>query len=93
MVPGSQKRDAPVAAYLERSQLERAGSSLSVGLKPQVLTPHSSPFLTNKEGKTATPMPDHVRTLIGDKFDLQPRGEIEVKGKGNMSTYFLTGVK
>jgi class 3 adenylate cyclase len=35
---------------------------------------------------------DQVRELIGDKFDMQPRGEIEVKGKGNMSTYFLTGV-
>jgi class 3 adenylate cyclase/NAD(P)-dependent dehydrogenase (short-subunit alcohol dehydrogenase family) len=36
---------------------------------------------------------DEVRELIDDKFDLEPRGEIEVKGKGNMSTYFLIGVK
>ncbi|MGD2042712.1 MAG: SDR family NAD(P)-dependent oxidoreductase [Acidimicrobiia bacterium] len=36
---------------------------------------------------------EEVRSLLGDKFQLEHRGEIEIKGKGNMSTYFLTGVR
>eukprot|EP00164_Ancoracysta_twista_P007814 GFYU01011171.1.p1 GENE.GFYU01011171.1~~GFYU01011171.1.p1 ORF type:complete len:586 (-),score=123.84 GFYU01011171.1:176-1933(-) len=31
--------------------------------------------------------------LLKDKFDLEPRGEIDVKGKGKMNTYFLIGRK
>jgi len=30
-----------------------------------------------------------TRALLGDKFCFEPRGEIEVKGKGLMETYFL----
>ena len=36
---------------------------------------------------------DQVRAAIDQSFFLEPRGEIEVKGKGSMATYFLTGVK
>jgi class 3 adenylate cyclase len=31
--------------------------------------------------------------LIRDKFELEPRGQIEVKGKGKMTTHFLIGRK
>ena len=31
------------------------------------------------------------RDALGDSFAFEPRGEIEVKGKGTMSTYFLVG--
>ena len=30
---------------------------------------------------------------LQDKYLLQSRGKIEVKGKGEMNTYFLTGIK
>jgi guanylate cyclase len=32
-----------------------------------------------------------TRTLLGDEFVCRPRGSIEVKGKGQMATWFLTG--
>jgi hypothetical protein len=30
-----------------------------------------------------------TRALLGDRFDFEPRGVIEVKGKGVMETFFL----
>lgn len=30
-----------------------------------------------------------TRALLGDRFDFEPRGVIEVKGKGGMETFFL----
>ncbi len=30
--------------------------------------------------------------LLGDEFEIEPRGDVEVKGKGVISTWFLTGV-
>jgi class 3 adenylate cyclase/NAD(P)-dependent dehydrogenase (short-subunit alcohol dehydrogenase family) len=36
---------------------------------------------------------DEVRLALDNSFEFEPRGEIEIKGKGTMSTYFLTGVK
>jgi len=30
-----------------------------------------------------------TRQLLGDRFDFEPRGVIEVKGKGTMATFFL----
>ena len=44
-------------------------------------------------------VPDRIQVtastyeLLKDKYILQPRGEIEVKGKGKMPTYFLVGRK
>ena len=32
-----------------------------------------------------------TRDALGDHFKLEPRGLIEVKGKGMMETYFLNG--
>ena len=32
-----------------------------------------------------------TRDLIADSFRIEPRGEVEVKGKGPMMTYFLVG--
>jgi len=34
-----------------------------------------------------------VRTLLSHRYEFQPRGEVEVKGKGIMPTYFLMGAK
>ena len=34
-----------------------------------------------------------VRDRLGEHYTFQPRGEIQVKGKGNMMTYLLTGKK
>ena len=34
---------------------------------------------------------EEARRLMGDKFKFEPRGTIEIKGKGKMETYFLTG--
>jgi adenylate cyclase len=36
---------------------------------------------------------DATRRLVEDSFDLVPRGEITVKGKGLMETYFVLGRK
>lgn len=36
---------------------------------------------------------DQVHAAITGGFEFEPRGEIDIKGKGTMSTYFLTGVK
>ena len=36
---------------------------------------------------------DQFRTLLDNSFQFEPRGEIEIKGKGKMPTFFLTGVK
>ena len=36
---------------------------------------------------------DQVRALLDNSFEFEPRGEIEIKGKGTMPTFFLTGVK
>jgi adenylate cyclase len=30
-----------------------------------------------------------TRTLLGDRFRFEPRGRLEVKGKGAMETFFL----
>jgi class 3 adenylate cyclase/NAD(P)-dependent dehydrogenase (short-subunit alcohol dehydrogenase family) len=34
-----------------------------------------------------------VQALLADDFVFNPRGEVEVKGKGRMNTYFLTGAR
>jgi len=34
-----------------------------------------------------------VRTLLQHRYAFEPRGEVEVKGKGPMPTYFLVGAK
>lgn len=36
---------------------------------------------------------DQVRTVLDNSFEFEPRGDIEVKGKGTMPTFFLTGAK
>jgi class 3 adenylate cyclase len=36
---------------------------------------------------------DAVRTLLNHRYEFQPRGEVEIKGKGTMPTYFLVGAK
>lgn len=36
---------------------------------------------------------DQVHAAINEGFEFEPRGDIDVKGKGTMSTYFLTGLK
>ncbi len=33
---------------------------------------------------------DVFRSLVEDQFEFEPRGEIDIKGKGKMTTYFLT---
>lgn len=39
----------------------------------------------------AIQLSEATRTLLGDQFILEPRGEIDVKGKGRMSVWLLTG--
>jgi class 3 adenylate cyclase len=34
-----------------------------------------------------------VQTRLAASFDFEPRGPMDIKGKGQMSTYFLTGVR
>ena len=36
---------------------------------------------------------DAVRPLLDHRYRFQPRGEVEIKGKGSMPTYFLVGAK
>jgi class 3 adenylate cyclase/NAD(P)-dependent dehydrogenase (short-subunit alcohol dehydrogenase family) len=36
---------------------------------------------------------ERVYQRLNDRFDFTPRGEIDIKGKGSMSTYFLTGAR
>ena len=36
-------------------------------------------------------VPEHVAVALRDSYNFEPRGEIEVKGKSRMKTYFLTG--
>jgi adenylate cyclase len=32
-----------------------------------------------------------TRAMLGDEWEVESRGEIEIRGKGRMQTYFLTG--
>jgi class 3 adenylate cyclase len=34
---------------------------------------------------------DDTRQLLKDMYELRPRGEIQIKGKGPMTTWFLVG--
>lgn len=34
---------------------------------------------------------DRYRRLLGDRYEFEPRGEVDVRGKGPMTTWFLTG--
>src|SRR5439155_4428974 len=34
---------------------------------------------------------ERTKELLCDRYTFEPRGRIEVKGKGEMATYFLTG--
>ena len=34
-----------------------------------------------------------TRALLGDDYEVEPRGEMEIKGKGLMETFFLVGKK
>jgi class 3 adenylate cyclase len=36
---------------------------------------------------------ERVYRRLSDRFNFTPRGEIDIKGKGSMSTYFLTGAR
>lgn len=36
---------------------------------------------------------EQMHSVVGDQFDFEPRGEIEVKGKGKMSTWILKSRK
>ena len=36
---------------------------------------------------------ERLYKLLGDHFTFEPRGEIEIKGKGSMPTYFLIGTR
>ena len=36
---------------------------------------------------------DAVRRLLEHRYEFEPRGEVEIKGKGLMPTYFLIGAK
>lgn len=46
---------------------------------------------TGEPGRIQVSEAAHAR--LADEFDLEPRGEIEVKGKGRMKTWFLNGPK
>ena len=34
---------------------------------------------------------DAVRSRLGDAYRFEPRGEVDIRGKGRMPTWFLTG--
>jgi hypothetical protein len=34
-----------------------------------------------------------VRSLLEHRYEFEPRGDVEVKGKGLMPTFFLMGAK
>jgi len=36
---------------------------------------------------------EEVQTRLAESFDFEPRGLVDIKGKGPMSTYFLTGTR
>jgi class 3 adenylate cyclase len=36
---------------------------------------------------------DYTRQLLGEEFECELRGEIELKGRGKMTTWFLKGKK
>ena len=36
---------------------------------------------------------ERLYRLLGERFTFVPRGEIEIKGKGSMPTYFLVGIR
>ncbi|MDT5113681.1 MAG: adenylate cyclase, partial [Mycobacterium sp.] len=36
-------------------------------------------------------VPDNVYQLLSERFEFEERGEIEVKGKGLMHTWYLIG--
>ena len=46
---------------------------------------------TGEKGKIQ--VPEHVAVSLKDKYNFELRGEIDVKGKSRMTTYFLTGKK
>ena len=36
---------------------------------------------------------ERLYRLLSDRFTFTPRGEIDIKGKGSMPTYFLLGAR
>ena len=46
---------------------------------------------TSEPGKIQ--LPETMARELADRFSFEPRGAVEVKGKGTMSTAFLTGIR